>query len=263
MGVKGFGWSAIVALLFFVGCSAPTQKAETNLSEMPRKPDMTLQVASLNMSGINKRFDKKEIEKFSKFLKKEKIEVLSVQGITRYPELESRVDFVKELAVRSDMEHVFGETVNSSGRQTGNGIFSAYPIRNTHNDSFDGVKSAEFDAALQTSVDGGIIDILIVSTTLPAKASEADQAACIKAISDKSITGANQPAIITGNLPSSQKIRALGSYNDVYESTSTPKLKNPPTRIWYTNDSKVKLASAQTVETEFGTMLLARFEFFR
>jgi len=249
----------VIALLILAGCSAPqTQKVDT---EATMKPELTLQVASLNMSSLNKRIEKKDIERFSRMLKKEQIEVLSVQGITRYPGVETRVDFVNELIAKSDLRHAFGEMMNSSGRQTGNGIFSSYPLRNNHNQPFEGVKSASFEAALQSSVDGGVKDIVVVSTLLPSKASETEQSACLRMISKN--TDSKEPLIVTGNLPLSERVRSIGRYEDVSDATGASKTKNLTTHIWYTSDGMLKLIGARTLETDFGTMLVAQFGLFR
>lgn len=249
----------VVSLLVLAGCLAPqTHKGDT---EAAAKPELTLQVASLNLSSLNKRIEKKDIERFSRMLKEEQIEVLSVQGITRYPSVETRVDFVNELIGKSDMRHAFGEMINSSGRQTGNGIFSSYPLHNNHNQPFEGVKSASFEAALQSSVDGGVKDIVIVSTLLPSKASETEQSACLRMISKN--TDSQEPLIVTGNLPPSERVRLVGRYEDVSDAAGASKTKDLTTRIWYTSDRMLKLMSARTVETDFGTMLVAQFGLFR
>lgn len=251
----------IIALLVLAGCSAPqTQKVDTG-AEAAMKPELTLQVASLNLSSLNKRIEKKDIERLSKMLKKEQIEVLSVQGITRYPGVETRVDFVNELIAKSDMRHAFGEMMNSSGRQTGNGIFSSYPLRNNHNQPFEGVKSASFEAALQSSVDGGVKDIVIVSTLLPTNASETDQSTCLRMISKNTVT--KEPLIVTGNLPLSERVRSIGRYEDVSDAADESKTKNLTTHIWYASDGMLKLIGTRTLETDFGTMLIARFGLFR
>ncbi len=254
--------TALLAILILAGCSAPTTE-KTGATSAPKPPDLTLEVASLNLSGFNKRFEKREIEKFTKLLKKEQIDILSVQGITRYPGIESRVDFVNELVAKSDMRYTFGEMFNSSGRQSGNGIFSSYPLRNTHNDSFDGVKSANFEAALQSSVDGGVKDVIVVSTILPPKAPEAEQSACMSIIASKSVALPNQPMIVTGNLPTSEKIKAKGLYEDVGDAANNLNDRDLKTRIWFSNDGSLKLLDTRTVETEFGPMLVAQFGLFR
>jgi hypothetical protein len=254
--------AGLLALLLITGCSAPTTN-KTTLNTAPREPDITLQVASLNLSEFNKRFGKNEIGKFAKFLKNNQVDVLSVQGITRYPGLESRVDFVKELVAKTDMRYTFGEMYNSAGRQDGNAIFSSFPQRNNHNDAFDGVKSADFEAALQSSVDGGVKDVIVVSTVLPPKASEADQFACMNIIAKKSVALPNQPMIVTGNLPISESIREKGAYEDAAESAKRANEKNLHTRIWFTKDGSLKLLGTRTVETEFGPMVIAQFGLFR
>jgi hypothetical protein len=255
-----YAQTSLLILLILAGCAAPTtKKAEAP----PKKPDVIMQVASLNLADFNKRFEKGEIGKFSKLLKKKQIDVLSVQGITRYPELRSRVDFVKELVAKTDMRSTFGEMYNSAGRQDGNAIFSIFPQRNNHNDSFDGVKSADFQAALQSSVDGGVKDVIVVSTVLPPKASEADQSACLSIIAKKSVALPNQPMILTGNLPVSEKIQVKDSYRDVEPSVEKGKESDLKTRIWYSNDGSLELIGARTIETEFGPMLVAKFGLFR
>jgi endonuclease/exonuclease/phosphatase family metal-dependent hydrolase len=252
----------IAAAILISGCSAPTtDKSATKTG--PKEPDLTLQVASLNLSGFNKRFEKSEINKFSKLLKKEQVDVLSVQNITRYPGVESRVDFVNELVARSEMRYSFGEMVNSSGRQSGNGIFSLFPMRNTHNDAFDGVQSATFEAALQASVDGGVRDVIVVSTTLPPKAPESDQSACLRTIASKSVALPGQPMIVTGNLPESDGVKEKKSYDEVSGSTKKANERDPHTRIWYSKDGSLNLLGTRTVETEFGPMVVAQFGLFR
>jgi endonuclease/exonuclease/phosphatase family metal-dependent hydrolase len=253
--------AGLLALLVIAGCSALTTK--TTLNTAPRAPDLTLQVASLNLSEFTKKFERNEISKFAKLLKKEQIDVLSVQGITRYPGLESRVDFVKELVAKTDMRYTFGEMFNSAGRQDGNAIFSSFPQRNNHNDAFDGVKSADFEAALQSSVDGGVKDVVVVSTVLPPKANEAQQSACMNIIAQKSVALPNQPMIVTGNLPLSESVREKGSYEDVAGSGKNAKEKDTHTRIWFTKDESLKLLGTRTVETEFGPMVVAQFGLFR
>lgn len=255
---RALSWAGILALIIVAGCGAPT--TTTTEATVPKKPDVILQVASLNLSGYNKRFEKSEIGKFSGLLKKEQIDVLSVQGITRYPQLTSRVDFVKELSSKTDMRYTFGEMYNSGGRQDGNAIFSIFPQRNDHNDPFDGVNSADFEAALQSSVDGGVKDVVVVSTVLPPKANEADQSACLKIIAGKSVALPNQPVVLTGNLPVSEKILSSGSYEDAVTRERDKDLKS---RIWYSNDKSLKLLGTRVVETEFGSMLVAKFGLFQ
>ncbi len=251
-----------VVLLAAVGCSAPP-KAENTAPPAPKQPDLTFQVASLNLVNFNKLFEKKDVDKLARLLKKEQIDIFTVQGITRYPGVERHVDFVNELVSRSDMRQVFGEMFNNAGRQSGNGIFSTYPLRNNHNEPFDGVKSALFEAALETSVDGGVKDIVVVSALLPPKATTSDRSKCLKIIAEKNVAGSGLPMILTGNLPPDEALRTSGHYLGVGESNGSGKEKKIPTTIWFTDDGSLKLLGARTVESDFGPMVVAQFGLFR
>jgi hypothetical protein len=246
-----------LVLSVLAGCGAPTTTEKVTVA--PKPPALTFGVASLNLSSFEKRMEKRDIDRFSSLLKSEQIDILSVQGITRYPGLSSRVDFVKELAATSDMRCTFGEMYNASGKQDGNAIFSIFPQRNNHSDTFDGVQSADFEAALQSSVDGGVKDIVVVSTVLPPKASEADQAACLGIIEKKSLAQPGQPIILTGNLPSSKKILGKEPYRIAVDSANASNNVKENTRIWFSNDGSLKLMNTRTVETAFGPMVVARF----
>ncbi|HTP13597.1 MAG TPA: endonuclease/exonuclease/phosphatase family protein [Bacteroidota bacterium] len=253
--------TGFVVLLIAAGCSAPPQKTET--AAVPKKPESTMQVASLNLSGFNKLFEKKQIDQFARLLKKEQVDILAVQGITRYPGIKRHIDFVDELVSHSEMQQVFGEMYTNAGRQSGNGIFSVYSLRNNHNDPFDGVKSAQFEAALATSVDRGIKDVVIVSALLPPKAPEADQSKCVKIILDKSNAGTNLPLVIAGNLPASPAIRESGHLQEAGDPNGSAGNKHLTTRIWYVDDGSLAVMGTRTVETDFGPMLVAQFGLFR
>ncbi len=254
--------TGLILSLLAVGCSAPTTK-KTETEAAPPRPESVMQVASLNLSGFSKMFEKKQIDQFARLLKKEQIDILAVQGITRYPGIKRHADFVDELVAHSEMQQVFGEMYNNAGRQSGNGIFSVYSLRNNHNDPFDGVKSALFEAALATSVDRGIKDVVIVSALLPAKAPDSDQSKCVRMIVDKSNAGTNLPLVIAGNLPASSTIRESGHFLDVTPLDESATKKKPATMIWYLDDGSLKALGARTVETEFGPMLVAQFGLFR
>jgi len=157
----------LLSVLVFWDCPLIQPKSEKAFA---RKPEIILQIASLNLGNFNKRIEKKYIVELAKVLKREQVDVLTVQGITRYPGVPTRVDFINELSVQTDWRNAFGEMMNISGRQTGNAVFSSYPILSQHNQTFDHLKTASFEAALHASIDAGVHSLTVVSVQMPPKA---------------------------------------------------------------------------------------------
>lgn len=149
----------LLFLFLVVGCATVPERASRS----------TIRVGSLDISSISGRLEKKSVEDLARLLIKEGVEIVAVQGITRYPGVRTRVDFVDELALKADMRHAFGEVMNLSGRQTGNAVFSVFPILTSKNQPIDGLASSEFAAAVHALIDGGLVEINVVSARLPEK----------------------------------------------------------------------------------------------
>jgi len=107
------------------------------------RPRSTTRVGSLDISSISGRLEKKRVDDLARLLIKERVEILAVQGITRYPGVRTRLDFADELALKADMQHAFGEVMNLSGRQTGNAVFSIYPILSSKNQPIEGPETSQ------------------------------------------------------------------------------------------------------------------------
>lgn len=247
----------VSAILYLSGCST-TPKVE--MEAVPKKPESTIQVASINLSGHNKRIERNTIIELVKILKSEQVEVLAVQGISRYPGVASRVDFVNELSAKTDWRNIFGETLNVSGRQSGNAIFSVYPILSHQNFSWDGVRSTSFEAALQATVDAGTRSLIVVSTQLPPKATANEQAQCIKLIAAMNPDTARQLTIVAGTMPANEMVRTANSFAEVSPSESA---KSTASRIWYSSTVSLQLLASRSIETELGTLVIAQFGLLR
>ena len=248
----------LIPLMYLAGCSAPPTVTKSDASALPQpKLALSVKVACVDLSGYGKRIEKKDIERFSATLKKEQIEILAVQGITRYPNVKTRVDFVNELAAQMDMRHVFGESIDISGRQQGNAVFSAYPIRSNQKKEYD-VPSAFAETALHVSIDAGVRDVGIVSTRLPAKASSAELARCIRTIAELQ-KSPDAPFVVTGNLPVYKKSQDFEKFTDLQSSLPDGSAKLQTSRLWYMQGDLFKVVNARTVKTELGTLTVAEF----
>ncbi|OGU71782.1 MAG: hypothetical protein A3G43_07355 [Ignavibacteria bacterium RIFCSPLOWO2_12_FULL_56_21] len=240
---------ALACSLSLNGCPPSTSTKE---EVPPSKPEMTLTIASLNLTSLNKRIEKSDIVALWRILKKEQVEVLAVQNMSRYPGVATRVDPLNELAAQADWRHAFGEMMDNSGRKIGNAVLATYPIRSNAHIPFTSVKSANFEGALETVIDGGVRDIMVVSAQFPPKAPESDLAKCLSAI-----TSANKdtkmPLIVAGNV--------FASASGMQEVSAGS--KNPTTRIHYSGGEEMKPVGASSVATPLGTVLIAKFALYR
>jgi hypothetical protein len=240
-------------ILYLCSCTTPP-KAEKEA--VPKQPEITIQVASINLANLKKRIDRNNIIELAKILKSEQVEVLAVQGISRYPGISARVDFVNELSVKTDWYNVFGEMLNISGKQTGNAIFSVYPILSHQNISWERIITTSFDAALQATIDAGARSLTFVSTQLPPKATAKEQAQCSKLIAAMNSDTNDQLAIVAGNMPTDEIICTANSFAAV---PSLESAKSTISRIWYSANTSIQLLASRSVATELGTLVIAQF----
>jgi endonuclease/exonuclease/phosphatase family metal-dependent hydrolase len=247
----------LVLVLVYCGCPSISLKDE---KEITRKPEIIIHIASLNLGNLNKRIEQKYIVELAKVLKREQVEVLAVQGISRYPGVATRVDFVDELSAKTDWQNAFGEMMNISGRQTGNAVFSSYPILSQHNQTFDHLKSLSFEAGLQATIDAGIRSLVVVSVQLPAKITIEEEAQCIQLIAASISDKSNLTTIITGNLSSSEVVHSSYSFTEVPQSGSA---RGTTPSIWYSANASFQLLASHTVETELGKLIIAQLGLFR
>jgi hypothetical protein len=249
--------SFFLLVIFFWGCPPTSMKKE---NEAARKPEIILQIATLNLGDFNKRIEQKHILELVRVLKREQVEMLTVQGITRYPGVSTRVDFVDEFSAKIDWRSAFGEMMNIAGRQTGNAIFSFYPILSYHNQSFDQVKPVNYEAALQATIDAGVRSLAVVSVQLPPKATKEEQRQCMKLLMASNSGSNNQPAIVMGNLPPFKLFRTSYAMMEVPQSEY---VKDTTTDIWYSVNASLQFLAARKVETELGKLIIVRMGLFR
>ncbi len=221
-------------------------------------PDIILKVASINLAKLGKRIERNDIDETNVILKKEQIDIITLQGVSRYPDVATRIDVVNELTSRAEMRKAFGETITLSGRQTGNAVLSIYPITSNENSHYEGLRSTNFEAALQAVVDCGIRDIVVVSTGLPETLTDDDKRTIANKLSSFGILYLDTPMIITGNLSAPDVLRLTSQYEAL-----KPNANNDAPRMWFSNGGAVKLLSQKIETTALGSMTIAEFGLFR
>src|SRR4051812_25415104 len=124
----------LLALALLWGCSPapqtvkkqtpPPAPAGSTAAPKPAVPDMMVRMASLDLTKPPFKIEQSHIDQLAALLHKEGIDIFTIQGVSRYPGVTTRVDIVDALGRASGMRTLFEENINISGRQTGNAVFS-------------------------------------------------------------------------------------------------------------------------------------------
>jgi endonuclease/exonuclease/phosphatase family metal-dependent hydrolase len=219
----------------------------------PRVPDISFTLASLDMAGVQRRIEREDIGLLTAALQKEKIDILALQSVVRYPGVISRVDVIDELSRSTEMQNTFGESSNNAGRQIGNAVLSSYTLRSSDHTSYPGLRT--FGEASHALIDCGAQEIVTVSTAVPVKPTAAEAAVCLQTLAALPKTYGGRPMIIAGNLED-LGTQPAEEYRVVRGSPAGP-------TIWYAAGGAFVLQSQRVVRTVFGPMLIARFGLFR
>lgn len=254
--------SFLVTILFF-GCPSQEVKKEKPApkpvtTKKPNEPEMTIQLASLDLSLYGKKIEHADISKFTEEMRREKIDILTLQGITRYPGLATRIDVVDELSKSAEMRSAFGETISLNNRQNGNAIFSTYPIRSNENTHYANLQSNGFETALQAVIDCGVRDVVVVGTKLPTKVSIEELESASGTLNGFNAFYINHPIIIAGSIPRD----ASPQFSQTYNETQRTRDADAP-HVWYSSDGSLKFISSRAVKTVFGSMVIVQFGIFR
>lgn len=252
----------IAAALLLAGCPAPQEATKSEQpppappasEKKPAGPDITLSIGSIDLSSVNRRVEQADIDDFCRTVLGEKLDILAVEGMTRYPAVATRVDIFTAIAQGTGMRSAFGETNTVSGRQGGNAIYSLYPINSHENAPYTGISSTNFESALLGLVDAGVREIAVVSTHMPEKMSEADQSACEGVLASLEQTHLHTPIIITGNMPGPGVAGAI-----IYKIEQAA---GTPVHTWLTHDGLRSIRST-SVGSKFGPILVTQFGVYR
>ena len=228
------------------------------LVKKPAVPEIFVRVAAIDLSNVPRKIDTKDVAEIAELVRKKNIDILSIEGMSRYPGLKNRIDVFDEIGTATDMRKVFGENITVSGRQMGNAVYSTYPIRSHLTTPFEEISSANFESALQAVIDCGVREIVVVSSRLPQQAPRGDIEKCLSTIRRMNHEYVGYPIILAGNLPSDTTGGSPSPFSVVHITRS-----GESERFWYSNDGSLKFVSAEAESTGVGPMTISEFGIFR
>ena len=121
---------AVVAILAFALSSCAPTKVATVVPPAGKKPlSSTFKILSVNVRHTLK--GKSDTRKLAKLIKSTGADIVAVQQIERPEEGKTDFDAVLELAKQAEMYDFFGKARYFEGFDSGNAIFSTYPVKQT------------------------------------------------------------------------------------------------------------------------------------
>lgn len=132
----------------------------------PAKKEITTTFKILSLNVRHTLKEKSDIRKLTKFIKTSGAEIVTVQQIERPAEGKTGFDAVRELAKQTEMYDFFGKARFLEGFDSGNALFSIYPVRQTAVRSLPVEKGKVRRSLAFGVVDVGLREVGVASTEL-------------------------------------------------------------------------------------------------
>lgn len=159
-------FTAILISIFLISCSSSKDTTEQPNGELFKKTTPVGTVKLLSISTNHLLQDKADVKKFAEWVKTTGAEVISIQQIERPTETKPGFDAVQELAKRLDMRMYFGKARYFQGWDSGNALFSIYPIQQANTFALPTGKGRIRRALSYGVIDAGVRAIAFGSTEL-------------------------------------------------------------------------------------------------
>ncbi len=164
-----YAYIIIVVSLLFASCAGPKEAAPAPPAQ-PAPPiavEKKVQSDSLRILSINTLHaltDVQSVKRFASWVKMFAPDVVAVQQIDRPMEGKKDFDAVRELARQLDMNPFFGVARYYKGFDSGNAVFSVYPIRQSTVESLPVSKGKVRRSLAYTVIDVGLQSVGFAST---------------------------------------------------------------------------------------------------
>ncbi len=223
---------------------------------------MYFRAASLDLKDFPRKIEKRDIERFAAAIKKQNVDILTVQNIVNYPTIKDRINIDEEIRKKTGTYNVFGEAGGGSGRVIGNAVYSTYPIRSNDNLPYKKLKSIGLEAAQFAYIDAGTRPVYIVSTRVPEKVTDAEVMSCMKELITQKRNYQETPIAIFGNIlkPANMQIvedlQEPLEYNVVTYEQGGVSRKIP---FWFSSGD-LQVMSSNVISTDLGLTLVVEFK---
>ncbi len=238
---------ACAASLIMLSCSGPKETADANIVKEAKPLTSTFKILSINTA--HQIQDANDVKKFAQWAKATGADVITVQQIERATEAKPGFDAVSEVAKKLDMRFQFGKARYFKGWDSGNALFSLYPIQQSSVFSLPVGKGKVRRSFAYGVVDLGLKQIGFGSTELDEE-SESERLKQASEIFSISESMKEYPVVIGGVFgePSSGKAAAKMLEKFFLANSSVDDLKNLDEHVYVPATPKFNIVSAAKVK---------------
>ncbi|HTY12225.1 MAG TPA: endonuclease/exonuclease/phosphatase family protein [Bacteroidota bacterium] len=208
-----FPAAPLVVAFIITSCSSTKETAATPPPAGNRPLTATFKILSVNARHTLK--GKSDVRKLSKVIKSTGADIVAVQQIERPQEGKTDFDAVQELAKQTEMYNFFGKARYFEGYDSGNALFSTYPVKQTAVQPLP-VEEGKVRRSLTFGViDVGLKEVGISSTELDDESSSM-RVSETQAIISIAQSYDNVPVIVCGNFCESLSGRAASKMQEQF-----------------------------------------------
>jgi len=225
-------WIGVVSALLVAPGSAFADSGETGSGG----EQVQLRVLSYNIhhgEGVDRKLD---LPRIARVIKSVNPDLVALQEVDDGTERTKHVDQPAVLARLTGMNVVFGDNIGYQGGHYGNAVLSRLPVKRHENHPLPLFDNGEQRGVLEVEVGmpNGTGPLLFLATHLDHRAGDRERVASAKAINELAATGADQPALLAGDLNDLPESKTLCEFGTVWTRANEKVLPtvpvNQPTR---------------------------------
>jgi len=183
--------------VLFASCAPTKETGEKKEQSVNHHGQLTATFKILSVNCGHSLKNRSDVKRFAQWLKSEGADIVALQQIERPVEGAQTFDAVAELAKAADMNQFFGTARYWEGFNSGNALFSTYPIQQTDVHSLPVGKGKVRRSLSYGIVDVGLKSVGIASTELD-EDSRIERISQAEEISSLAQTLADYPFIVCG-----------------------------------------------------------------
>jgi endonuclease/exonuclease/phosphatase family metal-dependent hydrolase len=236
------------AALLLSSCSTPRGAEDTpgGITGSPAPITSTVKVLSINLAHSLQ--DNTDVKQFADWVKSTGAEVVAVQQITRPTESKPGFDPFRELLKRLDMRGTFAKARYFQGWDSGNALFSMYPMLQSNTYALP-VGKGKVRRSLSFGIfELGLKPVAFASTDLD-DSDDVERVKQVREILSIQRSVKEYPIIVTGNFGERSDGRSSSTMQDKYQAShaKSDQLTLLTQHVYVPLDQKMNILSAEKV----------------